>query len=247
MPTKLVSCHPGRKHYSRGLCQICYGAKWYAKNREAVKARSSKWYYENRERALIAQRKWVDKNSDQVKATRAKWRANNRERINANGRKWRADNPERSRAISARYRAANKESRADSARRYNADHRKERAEYHARRKSEDPQYKIKDVLRKRVAEAIKINSKAGSAVRDLGCSIAEFKAHIENQFLPGMTWENWGIHGWHLDHIVPLASYDLTSRMQFLEACNWKNYQPLWASDNLRKWARISIRGDMVG
>jgi hypothetical protein len=49
----------------------------------------------------------------------------------------------------------------------------------------------------------------------------------------------WGNHGeWHIDHIRPLRSFDLTVRDQVLEACNWSNLQPLWAIDNLRKGAR---------
>ena len=75
--------------------------------------------------------------------------------------------------------------------------------------------------------------KAGSAVRDLGCSIPAFRLYIENQFEPGMSWDNYG--KWHLDHVMPLSGFDLTDRTQFLEACNWLNYQPLWAADNIRK------------
>ena len=99
------------------------------------------------------------------------------------------------------------------------------------------QARLSHYLRRRVLKAIAGDYKAGSAVRDLGCSIAEFKAYIEAQFLPGMTWNNWSPSGWHLDHIRPLASFDLTDREQFLQACHYTNYQPLWALDNLRKGA----------
>jgi len=48
-----------------------------------------------------------------------------------------------------------------------------------------------------------------------------------------MSWDNYG--EWHLDHVQPLSSFDLTDRVDFLEACNWLNIQPLWAEDNLKK------------
>ena len=86
--------------------------------------------------------------------------------------------------------------------------------------------------------ALKGAVKAGSSVQDLGCTVEELKAHIESQFKDGMTWSNHGVDGWHIDHIVPLASFDLTNRDQFLKAVNYTNLQPLWAFDNLSKGAR---------
>ena len=90
-------------------------------------------------------------------------------------------------------------------------------------------------LRQRLCKAIDGNYKAGSAVNDLGCTVEQLKQHLESKFSPGMSWDNWRIDGWHIDHIKPLASFDLTDRKQFLEACNYTNLQPLWATDNLRK------------
>jgi hypothetical protein len=97
--------------------------------------------------------------------------------------------------------------------------------------------RIRNNLRGRLRAALHGEYKSGSAIEDLGCSIQEFKLYIENQFQPGMTWENYG--KWHLDHIIPLASFDLKKRSELLEACNYLNIQPLWALDNLAKGAAI--------
>jgi len=93
-------------------------------------------------------------------------------------------------------------------------------------------------MRNRINSAIKCNQRAGSAVRDLGCTISELKTYLELLFQHGMTWDNWAIDGWHIDHIKPLASFDLTDREQFLQACHYTNLQPLWAENNLRKWCK---------
>ena len=122
--------------------------------------------------------------------------------------------------------------------RYRRTHRAETAAYMRKRLIEDVNFKLSKRLRNRLYMALKIGSKSGSAVRDLGCSISQFRLYIENQFDPGMLWDNYG--EWHLDHVLPLSSFDLTDRQQFLEACNWLNYQPLWAEDNILKGAKIA-------
>lgn len=69
----------------------------------------------------------------------------------------------------------------------------------------------------------------------------QFISHIESQFFPGMSWNNWGNKpgDWHIDHIAPLCSFDLSVRSQFLEACHYSNMQPLWRHDNFRKGGQL--------
>ena len=97
-------------------------------------------------------------------------------------------------------------------------------------------YRISGNLRSRISKYIKKNKKVGSVVRDLGCTINELKTYLELKFQDGMTWNNYG--EWHIDHIKPLASFDLTDRKQLLEACHYTNLQPLWAEDNLSKGSK---------
>jgi len=106
------------------------------------------------------------------------------------------------------------------------------------RHKNDTIFKFKKALRTRLKGAIKNNQKSGSAVRDLGCSVPELKQWLEQQFKPGMTWENYGSK-WHIDHIIPLSHFDLTDRKQLLKACHWFNLQPLWAEQNISKSNRL--------
>ena len=105
---------------------------------------------------------------------------------------------------------------------------------HQRRARQRLQCRLADNLRCRIYKAMRGFRRGVSAVRDLGCTIDMFRQHIERQFVPGMSWSNYG--QWHLDHKRPLASFDLSDVQQQRQACHYTNYQPLWASDNRQKW-----------
>lgn len=92
-------------------------------------------------------------------------------------------------------------------------------------------------LRTRLNAAIRKAATAGSAVRDLGCSIPELKSYLEDKFLPGMGWHNWGrgLGCWNIDHIVPFDLVDVSDREILLKAVHYSNLRPLWFSDNLRR------------
>ena len=107
--------------------------------------------------------------------------------------------------------------------------------YTKKRRQVDLDFKLAFTLRCRLANVIKRNEKVGSFISDLGCSVVELKTYLESKFQSGMTWDNWSQNGWHIDHILPLSSFDLTNREEFLKACHYTNLQPLWAEDNRSK------------
>lgn len=96
-------------------------------------------------------------------------------------------------------------------------------------------YRIIHNLRERLRVALYSNSKSIKTIDLLGCSIEEFKQYISSKFTEGMTWENYGRKGWHIDHIRPCISFDLTDPEQQKQCCHYTNLQPLWWKDNLRK------------
>jgi hypothetical protein len=82
-------------------------------------------------------------------------------------------------------------------------------------------------------KAIKENYKSGSSRELLGCSISEVRKHLEAQFATGMTWAN---HGkWHIDHIRPCCTFDLSNPAQQRACFHYTNLRPLWAHDNLSR------------
>jgi hypothetical protein len=94
-------------------------------------------------------------------------------------------------------------------------------------------------LRSRVRIALKGGSKTSRTLTLLGCSVEELRNHLESQFTEGMTWETYGFWGWHMDHIIPCAYYDLTKEEEQKECFHYKNLQPLWREDNMKKGDKI--------
>jgi len=89
-------------------------------------------------------------------------------------------------------------------------------------------------IRIRLNHALKNNFKTGKTLELLGCSIEEFKLHLEKQFDKNMSWENYGIY-WEIDHIKPCASFNLIDPKQQQECFHYTNTQPLSYSDNRSK------------
>lgn len=94
-------------------------------------------------------------------------------------------------------------------------------------------------LRNRLYMALKGKLKLLTTKKLLGCSLEEFWKHLESQFQPGMTRENYG--KWHVDHIKPCISFDLTKISQQKKCFHYTNLQPLWAEENLKKGSKILI------
>ena len=109
------------------------------------------------------------------------------------------------------------------------------SQYISKRLKDDVNFKLAHNLRNRLQAALKGNYKAGSAVSDLGCSVEDFRQHIESLWKPGMNWDNWTTDGWHIDHKEAISKFNLSDLEELKKACHYTNLQPLWAKDNLSK------------
>lgn len=108
--------------------------------------------------------------------------------------------------------------------------------YARERRRKNLHIRIQDNIRRRINEYIRKGWKSANTAALLGCTVEALKLHIERLFEPGMTWENYG-PVWHIDHVRPCASFDLTIADQQHECFHFTNLQPLFESDNLRKSA----------
>ena len=107
------------------------------------------------------------------------------------------------------------------------------------RYNNDPEHRLKHILRVRIQKALKLNCKKTSSTELLGCDISEYRLYLESKFTDGMNWENYGRKGWHIDHIIPCDSFDMSSLKQQKQCFHYTNTQPLWWEDNLKKHTKI--------
>lgn len=118
---------------------------------------------------------------------------------------------------------------------------KEKTNNYARRRRQiDPLYRMKHNLRSRVFSAFKniLHIKKDCHTFDIiGLSPMDTKRYIESKFTNGMTWDNMGFRGWHIDHIIPLST--AKTKEELIKLCHYTNLQPLWAEDNRRKSNKI--------
>lgn len=101
----------------------------------------------------------------------------------------------------------------------------------------DPSFKLAANMRTRMCRAVtgQFAMKAGPTFELTGCDASELKLHLESKFTEGMSWGNYGLHGWHIDHIKPCASFDLLLDSEQRKCFHYSNLQPLWAEDNWKK------------
>ena len=186
---------------------------WREANKERKAVRDKAWREANKEKQAAAVKAWKEANRGRVVATRNAWYEANKERKAATNKAWYEANKERKSALEILYQK--------------------------QRRQTDPVFRLMGNLRVRTYHALRGKLKASTTQALLGCTWEQARAHIEAQFRPGMTWENHGNKGWHVDHIRPLASFDLTDPEQQKQAFHHTNLQPLWAHENLSKGAKF--------
>jgi hypothetical protein len=92
--------------------------------------------------------------------------------------------------------------------------------------------------RTRIKQALR-EAKTDKSLKYIGCSADALRIHLESQFKDGMSWENYGYRGWHIDHIVPLCS--ASTEEELIPLLHYSNLQPLWGVENMRKGGRLGF------
>jgi len=122
---------------------------------------------------------------------------------------------------------------------YRKDNRTKISEREKNRYHNDIIFKLRTNLRNRLKLFLKTKkiNKNNSTIEFLGAEPDVIKNYLEKQFKDGMSWDNFGHDGWHIDHIIPLSSAKTEEEVYKLS--HYTNLQPLWANENYKKSNKI--------
>lgn len=178
---------------------------------------------------------YKEQNSTKFLESKKKYREKNKDKISSGHKKWREKNKEMLLIRSKKWYFENKEKRIEYEKQYRLENREKINKYFYNKRRTDSLFKLTCNYRLRIHSFLKKNelSKNDNTTSMIGCVPKQLKIHIENQFTDGMSWDNYGLFGWHIDHIVPLSS--AKTEEDLYKLCHYTNLQPLWAKDNWSK------------
>ena len=222
-----------------------YKKEYQKTHKLVIKEKKHEYYIKNKEKINNISKKYQEIHKEEISEQRKEFYKINNEQIKQNSKDYYQEHKEERINYTNEHKEELKE--------YNKQHHKgyyiknkekiiERVKiYQINKLKTDVNFRILRNLRNRIWYALKRNTKSEHTIELLGCSIDQLKQHLQSKFKQGMTWSNYG--SWHVDHMIPCASFDLSKESEQRECFNYKNLQPLWAIDNLRK----SKKGDYIG
>tara|TARA_R110000737_G_scaffold1672_1_gene5042 strand:+ start:58 stop:702 length:645 start_codon:yes stop_codon:yes gene_type:complete len=198
-----------------------YNKKYRLNNKEKLK----QWRLDNKEQM----KQYRLDNKEKQKKYNKKYCLDNKEKKEQYNKQWRLDNKEKIK----QYRLDNKE----QMKQWRLNNREKINSYYRNKLKTDPIFRFIKNQRIRMRSILKGEYKCKSTIKLLGCSAEYCWNHLEQQFKPGMTRDNYGL--WHVDHIIPCASFDISDPEQQKICFHYTNLQPLWAIDNMKKGAKL--------
>jgi hypothetical protein len=208
---------------------------YWEKNKERRSEEYKKWVSMNEN----YHKEWRLKNSEKVKQSRKSYEKKNKEKIRENRKEYRIKNKEKLNELSRLYHEKNKDKVNEYKRLKRSENLEDYREKERLKYENNSHLKLIRNYRTRVKNYIKFNkfSLNTGTYEIVGLTSTELKIYLESKFIDGMSWDNYGLSGWHVDHIIPLSSAKNDEELKTL--CHYTNLQPLWWFDNLSKGCKI--------
>ena len=189
-------------------CKSAAGKQYYAQNLDTVTERIRQYQKQNAQHLFQARRIYKERHRSAIQKKDAAYYAAHKEELKRQRKQHFLSNPDAARQC-----------------------RKARHQKYMKL----PEFRMKRNIRTRIWESLNGKHKTDKTLQLTGCSVPELIKHLESKFTEGMSWDNYGRNGWHIDHIKPCISFDLSNPEEQRRCFHYTNLQPLWEFDNLSK------------
>ena len=212
---------------------------YYQSNKEERRRKAKDYRLKNKEMIIEKQRECYLKNKEKIKEKCKNYYLRNKEKIKTNQKEYRLRNKEKIQERKIENYQKNRDKILEKRRKYYLKNKERIREHLRKRRKDDLWFRMSTDMRNKIVRRIKNNNgrKNCSTVRLLGCSVNEARCYLESLFKSGMNWRNYGVYGWHIDHIIPCKDFDLTDEKEQKLCFHYTNLQPLWVDEHRLKSA----------
>ena len=230
-----------KEYYLKNKEKIGKTCKEYRlKNKKRINARATKNRNKNKEEINKKRREIYSDPSTGYKEMYKVYKIKNKEKISEYNKQYRLKNINVINARMIKWREENRERLNTEARSPEA---KKRQRERDREKRKNSTFHLITMVRRRIHHILggrETGYKTLSTLELLGVkNIETVWEHLEKYFKPGMTRKNNTVHGWHIDHHIPINYFK--KKFNFMDpevqkkCFHYTNLRPLWAIDNLKK------------
>lgn len=259
-PKQCIRCKRfSESFYSKTVCWDCrkhYLKDYYKKNKNKIKKYKKQYRKNNKKEIANKKKEYCKKNKDKIKAYKKYYESKNKDAILDKKKRYYQKNKN----VIIKKRKDNYKKNKNKYKKYYSDYynknknkiKKRNKEYINKRIKKDAVFKLRRSVSLLIRLALKKEEalKKTSCIKKLPYTIQELKKHLEAQFEPWMTWENWGVYKkelwddddsstwtWQIDHIIPQSKlpYDSMDHPNFKKCWALSNLRPLKSKENLTK------------
>ncbi len=201
--------------------------KQYRELHKEEMRRYKKEYYANEKNKNIKRKndkQYRLEHKEEIKKQQREYYLKNKEELNTRMKKYRKDNVDKLKRYFKEYEKKNRKKVT-----------KRHGKYSKNRRENDLSFRLKGSLASRLRIAVKGITKSDTTMNLVGCSREYLLNYLESQFDDEMSWSDYGRTGWHIDHIKPCKSFDLSKEEEQRKCFHYSNLRPLWAKYNLSR------------
>ena len=239
-----------KQYYNQNKDTIAKYRKEYCnENKDKLLDFHKDYYKRNRIKLLEHKHEYYIENQDKIIAYNKEYRVENKEKLYENHKEYYNQNSEKILQHQKEFREQNKDRLIEHRKEFHEQNKDRlnqyRRNYEKNQRDNNPIVRLKENIRKRISQTLKSNSKASNTIELFGCNKEFFYFWIKWQMSSDISDDEFKTN-WHIDHVKPISSFNLSNKEEQYEAFCWTNCAPLLKSKNLSKGAKRDLYSEVL-